>query len=382
MRTWSISIGSIGGVGIRLHFSFFLLAIFVIARSIDPNGGGSSRGLGLVAMVFVAILIHEVAQLVVALLRKAPPKAVMLLPIGGVQVRDSRDFHTKKDAQDELVIALAGPVLSLLVAAIAFLVSLAFFPPQTLIVQPPPLLTATNLVRSAVWVNVLLAAVNLLPAYPLAGGRMLRVLLAWPTESEPRFHFADATRRCVAIAQVISTFLMFAGIWNPWFMLVGISIFIAVQIEDRSTLFHAVVESVRLDEIMLTEFTTLSPADTLHDALNKAVHSLQDDFPVIRSGDLVGVIDKKGLIEALRKDGDGYVQSAMRRAFDVCHRGESLAVAFKKITGAGATLIPVVDDNRLVGIVTLQNVMHSMGLITESRRYRPRESEPPELPLD
>jgi CBS domain-containing protein len=143
-----------------------------------------------------------------------------------------------------------------------------------------------------------------------------------------------------------------------------------VQIEDRSAIFHAVVESVRLEDIMLTEFATLSPADTLQDALGKAVHTLQDDFPVIRGGDLVGVINKQGIIEALRRDGDAYVQSAMRRVFDVCHRGESLAIAFKKITSQGATLIPVVDNERLIGIVTLQNVMHSMGLIAETRRLQ------------
>jgi CBS domain-containing protein len=169
--------------------------------------------------------------------------------------------------------------------------------------------------------------------------------------------------------------MMFAGISNAWFMLAGISLFLAVQIEDRSMLFHAVVESVRLEDIMLTEFATLSPADTLQDALHKAVHTLQDDFPVIRGSDLVGVINKQGIIAALRDNGNGYVQSAMARVQDVCHRGESLGVAFRKITAQGATLIPVVDNDRLIGIVTLQNVMHSMGLIAESRRLR-RTNEP------
>jgi Zn-dependent protease/CBS domain-containing protein len=331
----------------------------------------------LVLLMFVSILLHEVGHLVASFARKVDPKAIMLLPIGGVQVRDTHDLDSKKDARDEITIALAGTAASLLVAAAAFAFSLLYFPPAALLVKP--YLTAANLVKSAVWTNLFLAAVNLLPAYPLDGGRMLRVLFAWPTHGEPRFHFSEATRRSVAIAQVISTFLMFAGIWNPWYMLVGISIFIAVQIEDRSTLFHAVVESVRLEEIMLTEFATLSPADTLQDALNKAVHTLQDDFPVIRAGDLVGVINKKGLIEALQRDGNGYVQSAMGKAFDVCQKNESLSVAFGKITKAGATLIPVVDNDRLVGIVTLQNVMHSMGLIAEARRFRRNDGDPPLL---
>lgn len=371
MRTWSIGIGSIGNIALRLHLSFLLLLVFVIAGSLEPHAGGAIRGLLLFCIMLASVLLHEIGHLIAALSRGIRPKAVMLLPIGGVQIRDSSDLHTHKDAKDEIAIALGGPIISLIAAAVGaaaihFLLPQAGVFTRPLTIYPTPL----NLAKSAVWVNLLLAAVNLLPAYPLDGGRLLRVLLAWPTGSETRFNFSEATRRAVAIAQVFSMFLIFAGIWNQWLMLVGICIFLAVQIEDRSAIFHAVVESVRLEDIMLTEFATLSPADTLQDALGKAVHTLQDDFPVIRGGDLVGVINKQGILEALRRDGDAYVQSAMRRVFDVCHRGESLAVAFKKITSQGATLIPVVDNERLIGIVTLQNVMHSMGLIAESRRLQ------------
>src|SRR5207253_5031704 len=122
---------------------------------------------------------------------------------------------------------------------------------------------------------------------------------------------------------------------------------------------------------MLTGFSTLSPADSLEDALSKAVHSLQDDFPVVRGSDMVGVISRHSILEALRSEGNGYVQSAMNKAYEVAHRGESLASAFGKITHRGATLIPVVENERLVGIVTLQNLMHSMTLLAETRRLRP-----------
>jgi Zn-dependent protease len=369
MRTWSIGIGSIGNITLRLHLSFLLLLVFVVAGSLEPRAGGAVRGLLLFCIMVASVLLHEIGHLIAALSRGIRPKAVMMLPIGGVQIRDSADLHTVKDARDEIAIALGGPIISLIAAGVGA-AAVYFLLPQAGVFAKPYYPTPINLAKSVVWINMLLAAVNLLPAYPLDGGRLLRVLLAWPTGGETRFNFAQATRRAVAIAQVFSMFLIFAGIWNQWLMLVGICIFLAVQIEDRSALFHAVVESVRLEDIMLTEFATLSPADTLQDALGKAVHTLQDDFPVIRGGDLVGVINKQGIIEALRRDGDAYVQSAMRRVFDVCHRGESLAVAFKKITSQGATLIPVVDDERLIGIVTLQNVMHSMGLIAESRRLQ------------
>lgn len=375
MKTWSISIGSLGGVPVRIHASFLLLAIFVIAQALDPHGGGAARGVGLTFIAFFAVLFHEFGHIAASLVRGVRPKAIVLLPVGAVHIRESSEIDSRRDAQSEIIIALAGPLVSLALAAIVYGIASAFLPQQALL-HDRPLVSPLSLPRSVIWINIFLAGVNLLPAYPLDGGRLLRVLIAWPTIAEPRFHFPEATRKAVALSQIVTMLLMVAGISNLWFMLAGICLFLAVQIEDRSMLFNAVVESVRLEDIMLTEFATLSPADTLQDALHKAVHTLQDDFPVIRGSDLVGVINKQGIIAALRDNGNGYVQSAMAKVKDVCHRGESLGVAFRKITAQGATLIPVVDNDRLIGIVTLQNVMHSMGLIAESRRWR-RNNEPP-----
>ena len=113
----------------------------------------------------------------------------------------------------------------------------------------------------------------------------------------------------------------------------------------------------------------------MQDALHKAVHSLQDDFPVVSNGDLIGVITRQTIVERLRQEGNGYVQAAMSRAFEIAGREESLASAFRKLTSRGLTLIPVVDQERLVGIVTLQNLMHSMGLLAESRRLSRQAEE-------
>src|ERR1700745_740197 len=92
---------------------------------------------------------------------------------------------------------------------------------------------------------------------------------------------------------------------------------LAAQLEERSAVFQSVLETVRLEDIMLTDFATLSPADTLEDALEKAVHCLQDDFPVVRGGDMVGVVSKQKILQALRNEGNGYVQAIMNRIFEV-----------------------------------------------------------------
>ena len=231
-----------------------------------------------------------------------------------------------------------------------------------------PYVHATNLPRSLFWGNLFLGAFNLLPAYPMDGGRILRALLA------ERMDYVHATRRAVTIGQVFAMLLMMIGlVWNVWLVLIGFFLFLGAQMEDRSVVFQSVLESVRMQDVMLTQFSILSPADTLEDALSKAVHTLQDDFPVVRGMEMVGVINKSRIVEALRRDGNGYVQPAMVRSFEVAKRTDSLAEAFRKLHGRGLSMIPVVDTGRLVGIVTLQNLTHSMALLAESRRLKRAE---------
>jgi CBS domain-containing protein len=233
-----------------------------------------------------------------------------------------------------------------------------------------PFLLGSNLPRSIVWANIYLAFVNLLPAYPLDGGRLVRVYFA------RKMDVSAATRRAVTISTAMSMVLIFAGLFtDPWLTMVGVIIFSAAQLEERALVFQSVLDNVRLEEVMLTDFATLSPADTLEDALEKAVHSLQDDFPVVRGSDMVGVISRQRILEALRAEGNGYVQAVMSKIFEVSVRQDSLGTAFRKLTVRNSSIIPVVEDQRLVGIVTLQNLMHSMSLLAESRKLRRDETE-------
>lgn len=368
MKTWSIPIGRIFGAEMRIHLTFLFLVLFVLLPTMTPNTKETTeQALLLAGIIFASVLVHEIGHAILASLRGVPLRVVMLLPIGGVHLRETTENPKGPSPRDETLVALAGPFTSFLVAGIAA-IFMAGLHPDVHLLQAPYVDPAIAL-KSLVWINVFLGLLNLVPAYPLDGGQVLRSILA----SERGSNFRSATRRSVMMGQVFATLLIFAGIWNTWLMLVGFFLFVAVQMEDRSLMFQAVIETVRLEDVMLTDFATLSPADTLEDALSKAVHTLQDDFPVIRGTDLVGVISRQKIVEALREHGNGYVQSAMNKVFDVAHRKESLAAAFRKITSRGSTLIPVVDENHLVGIITLQNLMHSMGLLAESRRLKREE---------
>jgi len=368
MRNWSIPAGRLFGVELRVHLTFFFLLLFVWLTESARGSTNAGRGLALVGIVFASVVLHELGHALVSRRAGIPAKAIILLPIGGVTLFDEAQhplgpamLNWKRDVR----IALAGPLVNLLLAAVAGGVLLAEFPQVHLWAQP--YVYSSNLPRSLVWCNLGLALFNLLPAYPLDGGRILRAMFA------RRMDPVRATRRAVSIGQVFATLLMLAGIAWPNFVgltMIGFFLFIAAQLEDRSAVFQSVLEAVRLEDIMLTGFATLSPADTLEDALEKAVHSLQDDFPVVRGSDMVGVISKQKILQALRAEGNGYVQAVMNRMFDVAQKKESLASAFRKLTARNLSIIPVVEDERLIGIVTLQNLMHSMALLAESRKLR------------
>jgi Zn-dependent protease/CBS domain-containing protein len=373
MRSWSIHVGRLFGVEVRLHLTFLILPVFVFwtEYTAHPTANGP-RDLALVGIVLACVAAHEIGHMFTARRAGLIPKAVILLPLGGVTVFDESRAEAPKSTvavwKREVRIALTGPLVNVGFAAIAGAVILATGTRANLLEWP--WLQSMNLPRSLVWANLYIAGLNLLPAYPLDGGRILRAFFARTMEP------AAATRRAISISHAIAMVLMVAGLFsNTWLTMVGVIIFSAAQLEERAVIFQSVLDDVRLEEVMLTDFATLSPADTLEDALEKAVHSLQDDFPVVRGSDMVGVISRQRILEALRVEGNGYIQAAMNKIFEVSVRQESLATAFRKLTSRNLSIIPVVEDQRLVGIVTLQNLMHSMALLAESRKLRRDSAE-------
>jgi Zn-dependent protease/CBS domain-containing protein len=377
VRNWAIPIGKLFGVEVRVHFTFiFLLAFIWMAESSMAPRGTSIPGhvLGLVGIIFGAVVVHELGHALVAKREGLHAKAIILLPIGGITLlEDSQPAAPTGQTtwKRDVRIALAGPLVNIGIALLGAVIVLSKFPEAQLWVKPH--VHSNHLLRSLVWANLYLGLFNLLPAYPMDGGHILRALFSRRTD------LASATRRAISIAHalamlviVVGMLLLFQGGYPDTYLLVTLGFFLLIgaQVEERSAVFQKVLETVHLEDIMLTDFATLSPADTLEDALDKAVHTLQDDFPVVRGGDMVGVISKANILEALRMEGNGYVQSVMNRIFEVSSKQESLASAFRKLNSRNLSIIPVVEDQRLVGIITLQNLMHSMSLLAESRRLR------------
>jgi len=373
MRSWSIPIGRLFGVDVRIHLTFFILPIFIVWTDYVAHKDSATgpRDLIVVGIILACVAAHECGHMFAARRVGLIPKAVILLPLTGVALYDEPRTEKPQAAlvwQREVRLALIGPLMSLALAGLAAAVVSASGRGGDLWTWP--FLQARNLPKSLVWANLWLAILNLMPAYPLDGGRILRAFLSRTLDA------STATRRAVSISNAIAMVLMLAGLFSDnWLTMVGVIVFSAAQLEERALVFQSVLDNVRLEEVMLTDFATLSPADTLEDALEKAVHSLQDDFPVVRGSDMVGVISKQRILDALRAEGNGYVQAVMNKIFEVSLRQDTLGSAFRKLTARNSSIIPVVEDQRLIGIVTLQNLMHSMALLAESRKLQREEAE-------
>lgn len=369
MRSWSIPLGRLFGVEVRLHF-FFALLLGICLLYTGMSGLAAIRGISLWLLLLAIVGAREIARGIVSTYFGLQVRSILLLPIGGLpSYATPESAEQASEGRVQMSLAMAGPLTNFAAAMVLLAFVRGVSPSVSLLAKP--WVSADHLLRSGFWLNIFLAVVNLLPAYPLDAGKLLRGGFSRSRGA------LQGTRAASGVGQVIALGLFVAGVFlqSPWLLLAGFFIFVGAQLEDQGMVFQSVVDTVKMRDIMLTDFAMLSSSDTLEDAVFKSIHSLQDDFPVVRSGLLVGVVSRQRIVETLQIDGNGYVQSIMSRAFQVAQPDDSLGVTFRRITGGrGLSLVPVLDGERIVGIVTLQNLMHNMGLLAESRRLQQQAS--------
>ncbi|MGA9071291.1 MAG: CBS domain-containing protein [Terracidiphilus sp.] len=367
MRGWSIPLGSWMGVEVRVHLFFPLMLVACIGLSGADNAGS---GFGLFMVLVAAVAVRETARLLVAAWLGLRLRAILLLPIGALFAYadpDSQEGATNGSGQ--FALAMAGPLANLATALMLTAVFLGASGNLDLLSRP--WISAAFLMRSMVWMQAGLGLLHFLPAYPLDGGRLLRSYFA------RKRGVALSARVAAGLGQVLALGAVVAGMFlhDYWLSFAGFFIMIGAQIEDQGVFFQSVVDTVHMREVMLTDFATLSSSDTLADALTRCVHSLQEEFPVVRGPQLVGIISRQRIVEALRNEGNGYVQAAMSKAFQVARPDDTLGTTIRRLqTGRGLSLIPVADSGRVVGIVSVQNLMGAMSLLAEQRRMEREEA--------
>jgi len=343
-------------------------------------GSNSGRVLALWLLLLLAVAVRELARALAAAWYGLELRGILLLPTGGLMTYATLEA-TERAAEPGMQrrMAVVGPLASIVFGLLIGGLVLASTPGINLTERP--WIAPSHLLRAMMWLNILLGAINLLPALPLDGGRVFRSRTDGAPDGKDRrrtaagaklgaglgFGLGGGLGQWIAIALVIAGLLLA----NLWLVIMGAFVLIGAHMENQGLLVQNDVDTVRMRDVMLTQFSTLSASDTLEDALQRAVHTLQDVFPVVRGGNLVGAVSRQNILEALATSGNSYVQGVMTRSFQTALPDDSLVKTLRRIMGEeGAQLVPVMEGERIVGIVTPQNLSQSMGLLNQSRRMK------------
>lgn len=342
--------GSIGtvkvfGVPVRLHFTFILLLVFLLFIGIGAKQSGATTALYILAL-FASVLLHEVGHSLAARWYRIHTTEIVMFPIGGV----SR-FERQPKASEELWIALAGPVVNLLIAValLAWVASQQGFVALEKLGEP----TDANLAERIALGNLLLFLFNLLPAYPMDGGRVLRAFLAlrWPEE--------EATRMAAGAGQVLAFLMGLGGLLWGNFMLVFVALFVylGASQEGAAARGRILTTGFRVDAAMITDFRTLKHGDTIRDAGQLLLATSQHDFPVMAGEQVVGLLTRAALLRAMMAEGpDAYVAGAMDREFKRVAPETPLGETMPLVSGAGACALVMDGEDRLRGMLTSENL--------------------------
>ncbi|RRA48547.1 CBS domain-containing protein [Acidipila sp. EB88] len=376
MRAWSFPLGKPFGVELRIH-GLFVFLLFLGSTLTSTSGLGPWRGVALWLVLLFAIAVRETARALAAAVLHISLRSILLLPIGGLQSPLDPEAETEsRKPRAQYTLAIVGPLANLLVAAIIAGLLAGGSPGVPLLDYP--VVSALHLLRSLVWFNLALALLHCIPAFPLDAGRLLRDL------SVPRHGIQEASRAAAGLGRMLGSaaaalgfgLLLFpnvalATMASPWLLLCGFFVAVGAQLDDQGTVFQTVIDTVAMRDVMLTSFSTVSPSDTLQDALEKAVHSLQDEFPVVRNDEIIGVVSRGAILASLRGEGNGYVQSVMARNFLVAAPEDSLGTTIRRMREGRVGMIPVAnEEGRVLGMVTLQNLRQSMVPLLEQRKLR------------
>jgi Zn-dependent protease/predicted transcriptional regulator len=358
----SVRIGSAAGIGIYLHWTFGLLlaGIFAFYMWQGTTIASALLGVGLILAVFACVVLHELGHALMARVYNVATRDITLYPIGGV----ARLQRIPEEPMKEFWIAIAGPAVNVVIAGILFLfifVTGLTFMPQAF-TEPGP-----HFVATLMWLNVLLVGFNLLPAFPMDGGRVLRALLA------TRLDYARATQIAANVGQGMAILFGIVGLigFNPILLFIALFVYIGAQQEAQQAMLRSVTEGMPVRQAMMTRFRTLSATDTLDVAIEELLAGAEQDFPVVNDGRIVGILTRKNIMKALSERGrEAPLGDHLSPKCFVVEDTAMLEEAFRKMQESECTTVPVVRNGELVGLLTLENVGELMMINSALKKGR------------
>jgi Zn-dependent protease/predicted transcriptional regulator len=361
---WRWRLGELFGIVIYMHVTFLLLLGFVVfSHFLRGHGLGEAlSGILLILLLFACVVMHEFGHALTARRYGIQTRDITLLPIGGV----ARLERMPRDPMQELNVALAGPAVNLVIAAVLY--------GLLLLSRGAAALTAVHVVggdmiSKLMWWNISIVVFNLIPAFPMDGGRVLRALLA------RRMDYVQATRLAANVGQMIAFLFGFLGLVVPGqFLLLFIALFVymGAEAEAQAVQVQSAFRGLPVRQAMVSRFTSLHPDDSLSRAVQLLLSGSQQDFPVEADGEAVGLLTRRDLLQALHDLGPGAaVRQAMRIDVAPVDASAPLEETFQRLQTEELSAAPVTDNGRLVGLITMENIAEFLMIRTALERATP-----------
>ena len=347
---WSITIGRFFGTYVRIHVTFLIFLAWIgVAAYMRGGFEAAKQSVFFIVAIFTCVVLHEFGHILTARRYGVHSTQVTLLPIGGVADLDKMPERPYQ----ELLIAIAGPLVNVVIAAILLAVAGAFGGETLQHIEDPSL----GLVEKLAAANLFLALFNMVPAFPMDGGRVLRAALAMWLDAD------KATRIAAHIGQAFALALGFFGLLYGLPILVFIALFVyfAAAAEAHSSRVHSATHGVAVADAMETRVVSISRGATVGEAVDILLATSQECFPVVNaSGALVGLLFRDDIVEAVRGgDHNAPVAPFAHREIATISPEQTLDVALKQL-GATPAIGVVGPDGRLLGLVTRQSVAEVM----------------------
>jgi Zn-dependent protease/CBS domain-containing protein len=364
---WSWKIGRLAGINVYMHATFVLLILFILFDSWTEGHSVSLAvsGVVFVLVIFGCIVLHELGHALTARRYGIQTRDIILLPIGGV----ARLERMPEKPRQELLVALAGPAVNVVIAAALFgAVAALRGAPSWTEMQGVGWVGGDFLTKVMV-TNVELAAFNVLPAFPMDGGRVLRALLA------TRMEYTQATQAAAHVGQAMAFLFGFAGLfYNPFLLFIALFVWMGASEEAAMVQMRTSLGGIPVQRVMLTDFRALSADDTLARAVDYVLSGWQQDFPVVFGDHVLGVLTREDLLRTLAQHGSSVpVRDAMRRDVQSVDSHDMLDKAVAALRSCRCRTLPVEHLGHLVGMLTLDNVGEFIMIQSALRQARTAE---------
>lgn len=364
---WSWRIGRIAGIDVYMHFTFLFLLLYFGLVHYQQEGKLTHALIGVffILVIFGIIVLHELGHALAARRYGIRTRDITLLPIGGV----ARLERMPEDPKQELVVALAGPAVNVVLAGVfsILLVLLGGIGSMEDIGK----VGAVNLfVAQLVAINVFLVLFNMIPAFPMDGGRVLRAILAM------RMDYVQATQTAASVGQGFALLFVVAGLLthNVFLLFIALFVWIGAAGEASMVSLKAALAGIPVRAAMITDYQTLGAADSLSTAVGHIIAGFQQDFPVVDDGKIVGILTRGDMLKGLSQKGqDAPVADIMQKQFETADPGEMLEGAFNRLQNCECQTLPVVKNGQLQGMLTAENVAEFLmirGALRERQQHQ------------